>query len=92
MTRDLMLTPTEYAALLRLIGSERESEGAEISQAAAAAPAVRTRKKTPRDREMSKSLTIASAKAKLKDGSWRKGWDASRMMSEAHRLTRLAMR
>jgi len=92
MARDLMLTPTEYSALLRLIESEKESEGAEISQAAVAAPPPRTRKKTKRDRAMSKSLRTASAKAKLKSGAWRKGWDSSRMMSEAHRLTRLAMR
>ncbi len=31
MPRDMMLTPTEYMALMRLIGSERESEGASIA-------------------------------------------------------------
>ena len=34
MPRDMMLTPTEYMALMRLIGSERESEGAEVHNGA----------------------------------------------------------
>ncbi len=46
----------------------------------------RTRKKSASDNKMSRALKEATAKGKLKSGAWRKGWNQSRVMKEAHRL------
>ena len=46
----------------------------------------RTRKKSASDKKMSQALTEATAKGKLKSGAWKKGWNQSRVMKEAHRL------
>lgn len=48
----------------------------------------RTRKKSSSDRKMSVALKEATAKAKKKNGSFKKGWNQSRLMKEAHRLKR----
>ena len=45
----------------------------------------RIRKKDPK---MAKALKEANVKAKKKNGDFKKGWDQSRLMSEAHRLKR----
>ena len=72
----------EYQALLRLQSSERESEGARLSQ----------RSRKPRKRKgkplrgMKSAMKKAHARAKKKDGSFRKGWDQSRLMSYAHKV------
>ena len=46
----------------------------------------RSRKQKGRDKRMSNAMSKAISKAKLKNGSWRKGWNQSRLMKEAHRL------
>jgi hypothetical protein len=51
----------------------------------------RTRKKTKTDRTMSTCLKMANARGKLKNGSFRKGWDQSRIMTYAHKLCRKEM-
>lgn len=51
-------------------------------------PIVRTRKKTKRDKAMSRGLREAQAKARKKNGDFKKGWNQSRVMKEAHRLAR----
>ena len=48
----------------------------------------RTRKKTDYDRRMKRALEEVNAKARLKDGSFRKGWDQSKVMKKAHKLAR----
>jgi len=52
------------------------------------APRKKTRKTTQNDRKMSKALQEANRKAKKTNGDFRKGWDQSRLMKEAHRLKR----
>lgn len=37
---------------------------------------------------MSRAMKKANDKARKKDGSFRKGWDQSRMMSYAHKIRR----
>ena len=37
---------------------------------------------------MKSALKKANAKARLKDGSFRKGWDQARVMSTAHKIRR----
>lgn len=39
-----------------------------------------------RSKKMSTAMKKANSKAKLKNGSWRKGWNQKRLMKEAHRL------
>ena len=46
----------------------------------------KSRKKSASDKKMSKALKEATAKGKLKSGAWKKGWNQSRVMKEAHRL------
>jgi len=81
---DITMTLDEYEALRRLISSERESEGAEEQSA----EKKKTRRKTAGDKIMARALREANAKAKLKNGSWRKGWNQSKLMTHAHALRR----
>jgi len=69
---------------MRLVESERESEGAHEE----AVEAKKSRRRTKNDRVMSRALTEANEKAKKKNGSFRSGWDQSKLMTEAHRLRR----
>lgn len=84
MERNMMLTPDEYLALRRIISSERESEGASISQAnSSSSSRPRSRKKNPK---LSRALKAANSRAKLKSGKFRKGWNQKRLMKYAHKL------
>jgi hypothetical protein len=80
----VQLTLEEYHALMRLVESERESEGAHEQ----AVEKKRTRKKTSSDRKMSSAMKQARKDAKKKNGDFRKGWNNSRMMKHAHALKR----
>ena len=82
---DITMTLDEYEALRRMISSERESEGAHEE---AVEKKKKTRRKTAGDKIMSRALEEANAKAKLKNGSWRKGWNQSKVMTHAHMLRR----
>lgn len=44
------------------------------------------RNKGRKDPKMARAMKKAHQKAKKKDGTFRKGWDRSRMMSHAHKL------
>ena len=79
---NVTLSLEEYHALMRLVESERESEGAHEE----AVVRDRTRKKTKNDRNMSVALSKANSKAKKKNGDFRSGWDQSRLMTYAHSL------
>lgn len=78
------LTTEEYEALLRLQTSERESEGARLAD----------RKRSKRSRRgrtapgMRAALKEANRRARKKDGSFRKGYDQSRVMRMAHKIRR----
>lgn len=48
----------------------------------------RTRKKTDYDRRLRRALNEINIKARLKNGSFRKGWDQSKVMKKAHKLAR----
>ena len=81
---NVTLSLEEYHALMRLVDSERESEGAHEE----AVEAKKSRKKTKNDRIMSRALREANAKAKKKNGDFRSGWDQSKLMTHAHMLRR----
>ena len=72
----MMLTPDEYMALMRLITSERESEGTSLADRdQTPTPPVRKRSRSARasDKMLSKAFKMANDRYRLKNGSLRKG-------------------
>lgn len=64
----MMLTVDEYMALRRLIDSERESEGAELSQDT---PAPKKRRSSAYSRKYKSAFRKVAPKFKLKNGNWK---------------------
>ena len=86
--RNMMLTPDEYMALMRLISSERESEGA-MEQARAtesARPRRRSRTARAQDKKLSAAFKEANRRYRKKDGSLRNGRTQADIARLAHRL------
>jgi hypothetical protein len=83
----MMLTPDEYMALMRLVTSERESEGSSLSQREEP-PKKRKRSRTQRasDKKSSEAFKKANETGRKKDGSFKKGYDQARIASLAQRL------
>lgn len=73
MARDMMLTPDEYMALMRLISSERESEGAQEEAKLADTSRRRSRAARAGDRKLSAAFKEANRRYRKKDGSLRAG-------------------
>ena len=95
MARDMMLTPEEYMSLMRLIESERESEGSSLADRRldeSSPKPKRTRKVTKYNRAFGRMLKQVKKTSRLKDGSYRQGWSSSKEMSKAHKLTRKMMK
>ena len=87
IARDMMLTPDEYMALMRLVTSERESEGSSLSQRKEE-PKKRKRSRTQRasDKKSSEAFRLANERGRKKDGSFKKGYDQARIAATAQRL------
>jgi len=84
-----MLTPDEYMALLRLITSERESEGATLAlreESITAPKRRRSKKQRASDKRSSKAFEEANRLGRKKDGSFKKGYDQARIAATAQRL------
>lgn len=84
-----MLTPDEYMALMRLITSERESEGSTLADrdAPGTSPVKkRSRSAKASDRKLSAAFKQANARYRLKDGSLRKGRSQSDIARLAQKL------
>ena len=61
MDRNMMLTPDEYMSLMRLISSERESEGASLAIAEEQPkPKRRSRSARAQDKKLSAAFTEAN--------------------------------
>ena len=89
MARDMMLTPDEYMALMRLIESERESEGSSLSQREESITKPkrrRSKKQRASDKRSSDAFRRANELGRKKDGSFRAGYDQARIASVAQRL------
>ena len=86
--RNMMLTPDEYMALMRLISSERESEGAREEARSSSTPPTRRRSRTARaaDRKLSMAFKEANRRYRKKDGSLRNGRTQADIAKLAHRL------
>lgn len=91
MSRDLMLTPTEYSALLRLIESERESEGSTVALDDSTA-VKKKRKVSMYQKEFGRQMKRLKAQHTLKNGSLRRGWTPTRLMNAAHAAAKRARR
>jgi hypothetical protein len=85
----MMLTPDEYMSLMRLITSERESEGASLAareDSITAPKRRRSRKQRASDKRSSEAFKKANETGRKKDGSFKKGYDQARIASLAQRL------
>ena len=84
-----MLTPDEYMAIMRLITSERESEGASLADRRMddkSTDKKPQRKKSARSNKMSKAIAQATQKYKKANGQFRKGRSMSDVMRLANKL------
>lgn len=79
----MMLTPLEYMALMRLIESEKESEGARLADSNTNAKPKRRRR---RDRKLSAAFKEANARLRTKSGKLRKGKTQADVARLAQRL------
>jgi hypothetical protein len=88
--RNMMLTPDEYMALMRLIRSERESEGATLAareESPADKPKPRRSKSARKnDKKMSQALAQANEELRKQNGELRKGVTQGDIMTRAHRI------
>lgn len=85
----MMLTPDEYMSLMRLITSERESEGASLADRdRTSTPPVQKRSRAARsaDKKLSKAFKDANARYRKKDGSLRSGRTQGDIARLAHKL------
>ena len=84
-----MLTPDEYMSLMRLISSERESEGTSLANRDQdSTPPVKKRSRSARaaDKKLSKAFKDANARYRKKDGSLRTGRTQADIARLAHKL------
>ena len=87
MDRNMMLTPDEYMALMRLISSEKESEGSSLSDRMMdSKPKRRSRKARGADKKLSMAFKEANARYRKKDGSLRSGRTQADIARLAHKL------
>ena len=83
-----MLTPDEYMSLMRLISSERESEGATLAMETPPAEKPKRRSRTARaqDKKLSAAFTEANRRYRKNDGSLRAGRTQADIARLAQRL------
>lgn len=83
----MMLTPVEYMAIMRLIESEKESEGSSLSDRRMdEKPKERSRTAKAADKKLSQAFTEANARYRKKDGSLRAGRSQADIARLAHKL------
>lgn len=84
MDRNMMLTPDEYMAIMRLISSEKESEGSELALAQESKP---RRKSSAYQRRYKAAFKKIAPQYKLKSGRWKK--NGFRMaVRQAHKMAK----
>lgn len=87
MDRNMMLTPDEYMSLMRLISSERESEGASLALTEdKPKPKRRSRSARAQDKKLSAAFTEANRRYRKNDGSLRAGRTQADIAILAHKL------
>lgn len=92
MDRNMMLTPDEYMSLMRLITSERESEGAKLADRMDDDNQDKPKRQpTKYQRTYKREFDKIADNYKLKSGRWAKG-GFRRAVREAHRLTKKVLK
>ena len=81
-----MLTPDEYMSLMRLISSEKESEGAKEESKVADKPKRRSRAARAQDKKLSLAFEEANRRYRKRDGSLRAGRTQADIATLAHKL------
>ena len=88
----MMLTPDEYMSLMRLLTSERESEGASLADRRDEKDQDKPKRRATKYQATYKRLfKQISGKYKLKSGRWRTG-GFRRAVKEAHKMTKKALK
>lgn len=82
---EVTMTLEEYEALRRLITSERESEGAALSESGKIQGGNR-KKKGKKNPKLKRALVEANRRMRLKSGKLRKGRSQADVMRLAHKL------
>ena len=82
---EVTMTLEEYEALRRLITSERESEGAVLSESGMIRGGKR-KKKGKKNPKLKRALVEANRRMRLKSGKLRKGKTQGDVMRLAHKL------
>ena len=87
MDRNMMLTPDEYMAIMRLISSEKESEGSSLSNRRMdEKPKRRSGRARKADKKLSQAFKEANARYRTKNGKLRKGRTQADIARLAHKL------
>ena len=86
---EVRMTLDEYRDLLKLIESERESEGASLAERM---EKPKKRRVSRYQREWGRQLKKIKKTSRLKNGSYRKGWNQAREFSTAHKMTKKALK
>ena len=90
MDRNMMLTPDEYMAIMRLISSEKEAEGSSLSDRRMMDDKPKRRSRTARraDKKLSAAFKEANRRYRKRDGSLRAGRTQADIAKLAHRLNK----
>ncbi len=91
MDRNMMLTSDEYIALMRLISSERESEGASLVARSESKPKTK-RRPSKYNMAFAKAYDERRKRHSTTKGMLRKGYDHRRLMELAHSDVRRSMK
>lgn len=91
MDRNMMLTSDEYMAIMRLIASERESEGATLVMRSDIQPKPK-RRPSKYNRAFARAYEERRKRHSTSKGVLRKGYDHRRLMSLAHSDVRRSMK
>lgn len=86
---EVRMTLDEYRDLLKLIESERESEGASLADRM---EKPKKRKVSKYQKEWGRQLKIVKKTSRLKNGSYRSGWNRSKEFAKAHKMTKKALK
>lgn len=81
----MMLTPDEYMAIMRLIDSERESEGASLADRDDNKKKSKKKGSNKYSRALSRALEEQNRLQKKVSGAYRKGKSAATVLKAAHK-------
>ena len=84
----MMLTPDEYMSLMRLISSEKESEGSRLALRDDTPSKPKRRRKSAYQRRYEKNFKSIEMDYKLKSGKWKKN-GFKRAVKEAHKMSKM---